>query len=393
MLPDKVAAVAADAAIAVAAAAAVAAAQGRRSFCTSEPLFVDGTSYLLTGVSRVEESEGTALQAADPKVSTNTPADDEWQGTALEQWRYLRLLSGHWSPWTVTIVALSRQNLPPAAWKEFSYCSSLKHVHLEDCGISTADFCSNLPNLRRLLLPHNHLRSLHGLKNLPRLEELCIKGNPIRSFSGLSPLSGFSSLRRLDLQAFDGSEGAPVCKKRGYEDAVLALLPRKTAGEGWAVSQTASPRGPKSCSTRLDILDGKRLHLRPLTCAAMEAIEAAEDALAATRRFRAGVHSVLQSATRRLTTQSSTHKENLLCSSTQPSMSSADSQQFQPRKLLPEGLNPAEACQAVRELLARQVQEALIEAQQLMQQARLASLAAKRGSALAVNPLPAQEVA
>ncbi|KAL8431746.1 hypothetical protein ACSSS7_005072 [Eimeria intestinalis] len=42
-------------------------------------------------------------------------------------------------------------------------------------------------------------------------------------------------------------------------------------------------------------------------------------------------------------------------------------------------LVPAEACRAVRELLAREVQEALTSAQQVVQQVTRASLAAKRG--------------
>ncbi|KAL8431745.1 hypothetical protein ACSSS7_005071 [Eimeria intestinalis] len=185
MLPDTVAAVAADAAVAVAAAAAAAAAQRRRSFPTGESSFVDGTSYLLSDSS---QSKGLSpAPQSPPSLSHSTCNDadeeDEWRGAAPDQWRYLRLLSGHWSPWTVSLLALRRMPLPPAGWREVRACgNSLKLLVLENCGVSSADFCCNLINLQRLLLPHNQLRSLHGLKNLPRLQELCLKGNPIQTF-------------------------------------------------------------------------------------------------------------------------------------------------------------------------------------------------------------------
>lgn len=179
MLPDTVAAVAADAAAAVAAAAAAAAAQGRRSFFYEEPSFVDGTSPLPLYGERDGNSSGSQTEA---KGCGPVDADDEWNGTDPEHWRYLRFLSGHWSPWTVTVIALNRQRLPPAAWREFRACKNLRLLHLENCEVSKIEFCSDLPNLQRLLLPHNQLRSLRGLRNLPRLEELCVKGNPIRTF-------------------------------------------------------------------------------------------------------------------------------------------------------------------------------------------------------------------
>lgn len=184
MLPDTVAAVAADAAVAVAAAAAAAAAQGRRPLRTREPSFVDGTSYYWApdGWELEEGSTSSAARSYGSNSFLDISTDGEWQGHDPNEWRYLRLLSGHWSPWTVTLIALNQQPLPSAAWREFRMCKGLLVLHLERCSLINTDFCCDLPNLRRLLLPHNQLHSLRGLKNLPRLEELCVKGNPIYTF-------------------------------------------------------------------------------------------------------------------------------------------------------------------------------------------------------------------
>ncbi|KAL8270351.1 hypothetical protein Esti_005738 [Eimeria stiedai] len=409
MLPDTVAAVAADAAVAVAAAAAAAAAQRRRSFPTGEPSFVDGTSYLLSGSSECDELSAAPQSPVGGchAANENADAEDEWRGASPDQWRYLRLLSGHWSPWTVSLLALRRLPLPPAAWRELRACSSsLKLLVLENCGLSSAEFCCGLVNLQRLLLPHNQLPSLHGLKNLPRLQELCLKGNPIQSFGGLRALSGLPSLRRLDLQAFDGSEAAPVCKARGYEEAVLTLLPHEPATKAWGLPQIeplqgkqafadALPgsSGTRGCRTRLEILDGKRLHLPPLKLAVSEAITAATEAKAATRKFREGVRSVLKNyqieqmpvggapTSRGLQKAAGCMREEAPRSSrrSSASLNQSEAARLPPLSSTSQWLVPAEACQAVRELLAREVQEALMSAQQVVQQVTRASLAAWRG--------------
>ncbi|KAL8446188.1 hypothetical protein Emed_005143 [Eimeria media] len=397
MLPDTVAAVAADAAVAVAAAAAAAAAQRRRSFPTGESSFVDGTSYLLSD-NPVESDESSAAPEPPPSSShvienNNANDEDEWRGAVPDQWRYLRLLTGHWSPWTVSLLALRRLPLPPVGWRELRACSSsLKLLVLENCGLSSAEFFCNLVNLQRLLLPHNQLRSLHGLKNLPRLQELCLKGNPIRSFGGLSALSGLPSLRRLDLQAFDGSEAAPVCKVKKYEEAVLSLLPHEPATKAWGLPQTEPFQGPRGCGTRLEILDGKRLHLPPLRLAVSEAITAAAETKAATRKFREGVQLVLKECQPEQMPASDApafkgFQKNVDYKREEGLQGlrrvSGSANQGKAARLLPlsstsHWLVPAEACRALREMLAREVQESLTSAQQVVQQVTRASRAAKR---------------
>ena len=184
MSPNTLAAVAADAAVAVAAAAAAAAAQGRRPLRCGGPSFIDGTSYLGSDAHDLGRSVSSAAESdtASSKEGAQGAADEEWQAAKPANWRYLRLLSGHWSPWTVTLLALHGQPLTSAALEELRCCSSLVVLHLERCGLDSAAPCSGIRSLRRLLLPHNNLRSLRGLKDLPCLEELCLKANPISGF-------------------------------------------------------------------------------------------------------------------------------------------------------------------------------------------------------------------
>lgn len=185
MLPETIAAVAADAAVAVAAAAAAAADQRRRPLRSGGLSFVDDASYLCPEALSLEAATSCPSQSADdsnsgalqPGPNESTEAADH-----LTCWRYMRLLSGHWSPWTVTLVALKGRRLPAAALKEFRLCTNLSTLHLESCGVTSVVFFSGLTSLRRLLLPHNKLSSLQGLKELPKLEELCLKGNPIATF-------------------------------------------------------------------------------------------------------------------------------------------------------------------------------------------------------------------
>ncbi|KAL8453560.1 hypothetical protein Emag_001779 [Eimeria magna] len=347
MLPDTVAAVAADAAVAVAAAAAAAAAQTRRSFPTGESSFVDGTSYLLSG--SLECDEPSAAPQSPPgssrAIDNNANDEDEWRGVAPDQWRYLRLLTGHWSPWTVSLIALRRLPLPPAGWRELRACSSsLKLLVLENCELSSAEFCCDL--------------------------------------------------------AFDGSEAAPVCKVGGYEEAVLTLLPHEPATKAWGLPQSEPFQdalidlaGPRGCGTRLEILDGRRLHLPPLKLAVSEAITAAAETRAATRRFREGMRLALKDfqLEQMPASEAPTLKGNQMAAGctreegpqelrkVSASVNQSKAARLPPLSSTSHWLVPAEACRAVRELLAREVQESLTSAQKVVQQVTRASLAAKRG--------------
>ncbi|XP_026191479.1 uncharacterized protein LOC113146916 [Cyclospora cayetanensis] len=173
MVPDSVAAATADAAVAGAAAA-----PGKRRSRIERPCFVDETS-LLAPDTQGRGGRGSSSRASDaaPQEGGNGAA-----GNIQEEWRHIRFLSGHWSPWTVTILALHGQRLPTAALKELHHCSNLLLLHLEGCGLTSAEFFGDLWSLQRLLLPHNELQTLRGLKNLPHLEELCVKANPIATF-------------------------------------------------------------------------------------------------------------------------------------------------------------------------------------------------------------------
>ncbi|OEH74199.1 leucine rich repeat-containing protein [Cyclospora cayetanensis] len=318
---------------------------------------------------------------------------EEFQGNIQEEWRHIRFLSGHWSPWTVTILALHGQRLPTAALKELHHCSNLLLLHLEGCGLTSAEFFGDLWSLQRLLLPHNELQTLRGLKNLPHLEELCVKANPIATFRDLEQLAELPALRRLDLQAVDGSEAAPVCAQPCYRQALLALLSR---------SSSETRDGSGGCNSRLDVLDGQRLHLPDLHTAVTEALAAAGQTKEANTAFRADAQRVLNTASRtvaeamivslspRLRTGSEEGGDGSIGRGLRnpdrlpldASATQEDEEQSPFRFVM-----PSEACMSFSQLLSTEVQQALSDVEALVQKARRATAEAKRFAALSLGGL------
>ncbi|CDJ42286.1 hypothetical protein, conserved [Eimeria tenella] len=182
MQPNAVAAVAADAAVAVAAAAAAAAEEEQARGPTSPrgPSYVDMSSYLVP-------EEYTIDPICSSSSSSSSSSDSSSSSSSSKKWQVLRVVTGHWSPCTVTVLCLSDCELPEAALRELCCCSNLLLLLLQRCSITDACCCSNLLQLQRLLLPENKIKTLEGLKGLPKLEEISLIGNPIETLEVPKP--------------------------------------------------------------------------------------------------------------------------------------------------------------------------------------------------------------
>lgn len=84
-------------------------------------------------------------------------------------------------------------------------CSKLKHITLNDMGISDISWMRNLTEIEFLELDHNNLYSLDGLQNHDTLYSLSAGENQINDISGLRGCSGLNNLNVHDNQIGDVS--------------------------------------------------------------------------------------------------------------------------------------------------------------------------------------------
>lgn len=145
--------------------------------------------------------------------------------------------------------------------------------------------------------------------------------------------------------------------------------------------------GSGASNTRLEILDGKRIHLPALALAVEEVAAAVSETAAASQQLRNSIQQVLASplqdphiktATAMLQKPITASGGDLQLSAARCTRSENSEPGTQQRQAIIELLVPAEACQTVRNILSKEVQETLSSAEQLMQLVRRVSAESKR---------------
>lgn len=98
-------------------------------------------------------------------------------------------------------------------------CKNLCSLSFNGCGLKSLTNFPNLPNLIKLELSDNHIKSgFEPLSNLNELMQISLAGNQISTIEDLRPIANLPNLLSLDLY------GCPVTEIDGYRDRVFEMI-------------------------------------------------------------------------------------------------------------------------------------------------------------------------